>query len=97
MSDSDFIVHAVLDQKCTDCTQRGHDIAEEAVRKVFATIGVDIDSPESIEAFREDLRFNKSLRKYTRQMAIAAIGLLLTAFAASLIDLLRLSGKGIFP
>ena len=90
MSDSDFLIHAVVDQKCTDCTQRGHDIAELAVKKVFATIGVDVDDPESIERFREDLRFNKLLRRYTHQMAIVALGIICTAFAAAIVDLLKL-------
>ena len=37
--------------------------ADQAVRKVFAILGVDIDKPESVEEFREDLRFGKKLRK----------------------------------
>lgn len=39
------------------------DAADHAVKKVFAILGVDIDKPESVEAFREDLRFGKRLRK----------------------------------
>lgn len=39
------------------------DAADQAVRKVFAILGVDIDKPESVEEFREDLRFGKRLRK----------------------------------
>jgi hypothetical protein len=37
--------------------------ADHAVKKVFAILGVDIDKPESVEEFREDLRFGKKLRK----------------------------------
>jgi hypothetical protein len=33
------------------------------VKKVFAILGVDIDRPESVEEFREDLRFGKRMRK----------------------------------
>lgn len=29
--------------------------ADHAVKKVFAILGVDIDKPESVEEFREDL------------------------------------------
>ena len=39
------------------------DAADRAVKKVFAILGVDIDKPESVEEFREDLRFGRKLRK----------------------------------
>ena len=39
------------------------EIADRAVRKTFAILGVDIDKPESVEEFRQDLRFGKRLRK----------------------------------
>lgn len=46
-----------------------HEIIEEAansaVKKTFAILGVDIDRPESVEEFREDLRFGRRLRKMT--------------------------------
>lgn len=37
--------------------------AEKATKEVFAILGVDVDKPESVEEFREDLRFGKRLRK----------------------------------
>lgn len=37
--------------------------AKHAVKHVFAIIGVDVDKPESVEAFREDLRFGRRMRK----------------------------------
>lgn len=39
------------------------EIADKAVKKTFAILGVDIDNPASIEEFRQDLRFGKRLRK----------------------------------
>lgn len=39
------------------------EIADKAVKKTFAILGVDIDNPHSIEEFRQDLRFGKRLRK----------------------------------
>jgi hypothetical protein len=39
------------------------DIADRAVRKTFAILGVNVDNPESVEEFRQDLRFGKQLRK----------------------------------
>ena len=35
-------------------------IADKSVKKVFAILGVDIDDPQQVEEFREDLRFGKS-------------------------------------
>lgn len=37
--------------------------ADQAVKKVFAILGVDVDKPESVEEFRADLRFGKKMRK----------------------------------
>lgn len=49
--------------------------ADLAVKKFFAILGVDIDKPESVEEFREDLRFGRRLRKMTGhgQLAMVAI------------------------
>ncbi len=49
--------------------------ADHAVRKVFAILGVDIDKPESVEEFREDLRFGKKLRKAADHGFLAIVGL----------------------
>lgn len=59
------------------------DAAEKAVRKVFAILGVDITKPESVEEFREDLRFGKRLRKAADQGALALMGVLVAALAAA--------------
>ena len=58
------------------------EIADRAVRKTFAILGVDIDKPESVEEFRQDLRFGKKLRKlsdhgtmaFFAAVAIAIVG-----------------------
>lgn len=49
--------------------------ADHAVKKTFAILGVDIDDPESIEEFRQDLRFGKRMRKMSDQgqLALAAL------------------------
>jgi hypothetical protein len=39
------------------------EIADRAVRKTFAILGVNIDNPESVEEFRQDLRFGKKAEK----------------------------------
>lgn len=60
------------------------DAADHAVKKVFAILGVDIDKPESVEEFREDLRFGKKLRKAADHGTVAFIVLLTGAMGAAL-------------
>jgi len=63
-----------------ECAQ----IADKAVRKTFAILGVNIDNPESVEEFRQDLRFGKKLRRladhgtmaFFAAVAIAVVGAL---------------------
>ncbi len=49
--------------------------ADHAVKKTFAILGVNVDDPESIEEFRQDLRFGKRMRKMSDhgQLALAAM------------------------
>lgn len=61
-----------------------HASAKIAVKEVFAILGVDIDKPESVEEFREDLRFGRRLRMATDKgffslatAAAVAMGLLI--------------------
>lgn len=56
--------------------------AERAVRKVFAILGVDIDKPESVEEFREDLRFGKRLRRAADHGLFAMVGLMVVGLGA---------------
>ena len=58
--------------------------AERAVRKVFAILGVDVDKPESVEEFREDLRFGKKLRRAADHGLLAMIGLGVIGIGAAL-------------
>lgn len=65
-----------------DCPH-AEESAERAVRKVFAILGVDIDKPESVEEFREDLRFGKRMRKAADHGFLALMGVMASAFAAA--------------
>lgn len=65
-----------------DCPQ-AEEVAEKAVRKVFAILGVDINKPESVEEFREDLRFGKKMRKAADHGFLALMGVIAAAFAAA--------------
>lgn len=51
------------------------DAAETAVKRVFAILGVNIDCPESVEEFREDLRFGKKMRRAAGHSTLAFVGI----------------------
>lgn len=57
--------------------------ADRAVKKVFAILGVDVDKPESVEEFREDLRFGKRMRKAADHGFLALMGVLAAAAMAA--------------
>lgn len=52
------------------------------MRETFAILGVDIDKPESVEEFREDLRFGKKLRKAADHGFLAMVSALFVAILA---------------
>ena len=55
-----------------------------AVKKVFAILGVDIDKPESVEAFREDLRFGRRMRRAADHSFLAFVGVLTVGFMSAM-------------
>jgi hypothetical protein len=69
-----------------DCGNRPecNEIADRAVKKTFAILGVDIDKPESVEDFRQDLRFGKRLRKIADHGTLAFFGAVAVAFVAAI-------------
>jgi len=69
-----------------DCGNRPEcsEIADRAVKKTFAILGVDIDKPESVEDFRQDLRFGKRLRKIADHGTLAFFGAVAVAFVAAI-------------
>ena len=69
--------------QCAYSERMSEDAAEHAVKKVFAILGVDIERPESVEEFREDLRFGKRMRKVADHGALAFFGVVAAAFAAA--------------
>lgn len=68
----------------SDSCPQAEESADAAVRKVFAILGVDIDKPESVERFREDLRFGGKLRKAADHGFLAFVGIVTVAMAAAL-------------
>lgn len=69
--------------QCAYSERMSEDAAEHAVKKVFAILGVDIERPESVEEFREDLRFGKRMRKVADHGTLAFFGVVAAAFAAT--------------
>lgn len=69
-----------------DCGNRPEcsEIADRAVKKTFAILGVDIDKPESVEEFRQDLRFGKRLRKIADHGTLAFFGAVAVAVVAAI-------------
>lgn len=67
---------------CTFAEKLSDAAADSAVKKVFAILGVDISKPESVEDFREDLRFGRKLRKVADHSLLAFFGVVAVAFAA---------------
>lgn len=58
--------------------------ADEAVKKVFAILGVDVDVPKEVEQFRENLRFGASMRRAADKGMLAIIGAIAVAGLAAL-------------
>lgn len=76
------------------------EIADRAVRKTFAVLGVNLDDPVQVERFREDLRFAGSLRlnvesgqstvfKTAIALAVTAIGTVLWLGLKAKLELLK--------
>lgn len=74
-----------MSEQHTHCdTPACQEAADRAVKKVFAILGVDVDKPESIEEFREDLRFGRRMRKVADHGMLALIGLVACGMGAAL-------------
>lgn len=55
--------------------------AERAVKKVFAILGVDVDKPDAVEEFREDLRFGKRMRRWGDRGMLTIVSAMFAAIA----------------
>ena len=71
-------------RRTTDQDGHDQDVVDRAVSKVFAIFGVDIDKPESVEEFRADIRFGRSMRKAADHGILAFIGIVAVGLAAAL-------------
>lgn len=75
--------HLICDPHLERC-QYAEDAVNNAVKKVFAILGVDVDKPESVEKFREDLRFGGKLRRAADHGFMTMIGTLAAAVLAAI-------------
>lgn len=69
------------DTPCEKAEQAAEAAVDQAVKKVFAILGVDIDKPESVEEFREDIRFGKHMRKWGDRGMLTIVSALFAAIA----------------
>jgi hypothetical protein len=53
--------------------------ADNAVKQVFAILGVDVDKPAEVEDFRANLRFGAGVRKAADRGVITVLGIMFTA------------------
>jgi len=60
------------------------DAADTAVRKVFAILGVDVDTPRDVEEFRKDLRFGGSMRTAVNRGVLGVVGVVVLAILTAL-------------
>ena len=68
---------------------------DEAVRKTFALFGVDVDDVESVNSFRDDLRFGRKLRRAADHGFFAVVGIVATGAVIALwTGILTIAGKG---
>ena len=58
--------------------------ADNAVKQVFSILGVDIENPESVEEFREDMRFGRKLRIATNRGVLAIFSVVAASIASLL-------------
>ena len=67
--------------------------ANKAVEEVFSLLGVDVKKVESVEEFKEDLRFGRKLRKLADHGIYAVVAVIFGAIAWAIIDGIALKLK----
>lgn len=58
--------------------------AKRAVTETMAVIGVDVTNQESVNDFRDDLRFSRKIRKAGDHSLMLIIGLVITGLGTAL-------------
>ena len=68
----------------TDSAAIAKAAAHEAVRETFQKLGVDTDDQESVDAFRDDLRFARTIRTKAGMGIDAILKLVFLAIASAI-------------
>lgn len=68
----------------TDSAAIAKAAAHEAVRETFQKLGVDTDDQESVDAFRDDLRFARTIRQKASLGTDAVLKLVFVAIASAI-------------
>lgn len=58
--------------------------ADEAVKKMFAILGVNVDEPREVEEFRENLRFGASMRRAADKGLMVTVSVIVVAALSAL-------------
>lgn len=56
-----------------DVCKYAEESADRAVKKTFAILGVDIDKPEEVKQFQQDLRFGAFIRRAAEKGMLALV------------------------
>lgn len=74
------------DRRHDHCTPTSCQLAANiAVKRVFSILGVNIDNPESVAEFQDDLRFGKRLRKLSERGSFAFVAAVVTAMVSAML------------
>lgn len=73
-----------VDCTCDEHCPHAEDAANNAVRKVFAILGVNIDVPKEVADFQQNLQFGATLRKATDHGLLAVTAVIATAICAAI-------------
>lgn len=102
--DDDVIEYTPTDSRPpydTECRRRDAALREaidravdRSTKKVFAILGVDIDEPESVEKFRQDLRFAGKTRVLAEKGMMAVILAALSAIGYAIVEIFRTGMRG---
>lgn len=71
--------------------------AKQAVKQVFAILGVNIEEPSEVEQFREGLRFGEAMHKFANKGIMTMVVVFSAAAAAAFIAGIVFKLKGQTP
>ena len=89
MSDERRVNSCDIPAGCKYAESIAQQASDMATRKTMAILGVDLDDPASVEAFRQDLRFGGRMRKIAEKGMMTFIGVVATAVSLYIVEILR--------